>query len=92
MMQNIQSSQRFKTEYEDFRSRIAKVDDQSLQNELTNKLLKLKEMVVYLDRQHEALLVSNKLGDVSETRSDIVAIRKYIKDSLENYERAQIKI
>lgn len=92
MMQTIQSSQRFKNEYEDFRHRISKITDDSYQQDLTTKLLKLKELVIYLDRQHETLLVSNKLGDVSDTRSEIISVRKSIIESLENWEKAQIKI
>ncbi len=92
MMQTIQSSERFKTEYENFRSRIAKITDDAYQKDLTSKLLKLKELVIYLDRQHETLMVSNKLGDVSDTRSEIISVRKSIIESLENWEKAQIKL
>ena len=93
MMQTIQSSERFKKEYFDFQERISKVTDEMLQKDLTTKLLGLKDLVIYLDRQHETLLVSNKLnGEVKETREEIISIRKYITDSLLNWERAQIKL
>ena len=93
MMQTIQSSERFKKEYTTFQERISKVTDGNLQQELTNKLMNLKELVMYLDRQHETLFVSNKLGaDVKETRDEIVSIRKYLTESLSNWERGQIKI
>ena len=93
MMQTIQSSERFKKEYTAFQERISKVTDASLQQDLTSKLMNLKELVMYLDRQHETLFVSNKLGtDVKETRDEIVSIRKHITESLSNWERGQIKI
>ena len=93
MMQTIQSSERFKKEYLDFQERISKVADGVLQQDLTTKLTTLKELVMYLDRQHETLFVSNKLGsDVKETRDEIVSVRKQISESLANWERAQIKV
>lgn len=93
MMQTIQSSERFKKEYLDFQERISKVTDGILQQDLTTKLTTLKELVMYLDRQHETLFVSNKLGgDVKETRDEIVSVRKQISESLSNWERAQIKV
>ena len=93
MMQTIQSSERFKKEYLDFQERISKVTDGILQQDLTTKLTTLKELVMYLDRQHETLFVSNKLGsDVKETRDEIVSVRKQISESLANWERAQIKV
>lgn len=93
MMQTIQSSERFKKEYLDFQERISKVTDGILQQNLTTKLTTLKELVMYLDRQHETLFVSNKLGsDVKETRDEIVSVRKQISESLANWERAQIKV
>lgn len=93
MMQTIQSSERFKKEYIDFQERISKVTDGILQQDLTTKLTTLKELVMYLDRQHETLFVSNKLGgDVKETRDEIVSVRKQISESLSNWERAQIKV
>jgi len=92
-MQTIQSSERFKKEYTDFQDRISKISDENLQQDLITKLSELKEMVIYLDRQHETLYVSNKLGgDVKETREDIIAIRKYLTETLSNWERAQIKL
>ena len=93
MMQTIQSSERFKKEYLDFQERISKVADGVLQQDLTTKLTTLKELVMDLDRQHETLFVSNKLGgDVKETRDEIVSVRKQISESLSNWERAQIKV
>lgn len=93
MMQTIQSSERFKKEYLNFQERISNVADGILKQDLITKLTTLKELVMYLDRQHETLFVSNKLGnDIKETRDEIVSVRKQISESLSNWERAQIKV
>lgn len=91
MIQKIQNSERFKNEYKKYQERIAKVTHEPLQQKLTEALLKLREQVVFLDRQHEQVYVSYRIpADVQETRNNISQIRKILEEKLTAWENGQL--
>jgi hypothetical protein len=58
---------------------------------LTTALVDLKNAIVYLDRQHESLYISNRMpSDVGETRSQIFGLRKNLETKLSAWERRQL--
>lgn len=91
MIQKIQNSERFKAEYKKYQDRISKVTHEPLQKKLTEELLKLKEQVVFLDRQHEQVYVSYRIPtDVQETRNNISQIRRVLEEKLAAWESSQL--
>ena len=91
MIQKIQNSERFRNEYKKYQERIAKVTHEPLQQKLTEALLKLREQVVFLDRQHEQIYVSYRIpADVQETRNNISQIRKILEEKLAAGENGQL--
>jgi hypothetical protein len=91
MIQKIQNSERFRNEYKKYQERIAKVTHEPLQQKLTEALLKLREQVVFLDRQHEQIYVSYRIpADVQETRNNISQIRKILEEKLAAWENGQL--
>lgn len=91
MMQKIQNSERFKNEYKQYQERIARITHEPLQQKLTETLLKLREQVVFLDRQHEQVYVSYRIPtDIQETRNNIVQIRKVLEEKLTAWESGQL--
>lgn len=83
MLQKIQNSEKFVSEYKDFQRRILEVTDQSLQSELTKNLLAIKEAVSMIDRHHENMMTGMPLpGDMKDLREKIASSRKFILSKL----------
>jgi hypothetical protein len=91
MIPKLQDNPMFLNEYKTFQNRITAVTDEKLQKELTKYLVDLRNTIVYLDRQHESLYLSNRMpSDVGETRSQISDIRKNLETKLSAWERRQL--
>lgn len=91
MIPRLQNSEQFLNEYKTFQNRITAVSDEKLKKELTDALINLKNAIVYLDRQHESLYLSNRMpSDVGETRTQISGFRKTLETKLSAWERRQL--
>lgn len=91
MIPKLQDNPAFVIEYKNFQNRITAVTDDKLQTELTRYLVDLRNTIVYLDRQHESLYLSNRMpSDVGDTRSQISDIRKNLETKLSAWERRQL--
>jgi hypothetical protein len=91
MIQQIQNSERFLTEYSDFQNRISQINDQDLQHVLTSKLIRLKELVVLLDGEHEVMLATKRLsGEMEEFRNEIGTVRRFLFDTLKSWEKSNL--
>jgi hypothetical protein len=91
MIPKIQNSPQFVQEYTGFQKRISAVTNEALQTTLTKLLTSLKNEIVFLDRHHESLYISNRMPtDVVETRDSISNIRKEILNKLTAWESSQL--
>jgi chemotaxis regulatin CheY-phosphate phosphatase CheZ len=91
MLPTIEHSERFKTEYNNFKTRISDItDNDRLRSELTDKLNDLLKEVRYVDNQHMDILMAKQLTNIVEdTRSRMLELRQAIDRSLSNYEKSK---
>lgn len=91
MIPKIQNSPQFVQEYTGFQKRISAVTNEPLQAALIKLLTSLKNEIVFLDRHHESLYISNRMPtDVAETRETIGNIRKELLNKLTAWENSQL--
>jgi chemotaxis regulatin CheY-phosphate phosphatase CheZ len=91
MLPTIENSERFKTEYNNFKTRINDItDNDRLRSELSDKLNDLLKEVRYVDSQHMDILMAKQLTNIVEdTRSKMLELRQAIDRSLSNYEKSK---
>jgi chemotaxis regulatin CheY-phosphate phosphatase CheZ len=94
MLPTIENSERFKTEYNNFKTRISDItDNDRLRLELSDKLNDLLKEVRYVDSQHMDILMAKQLTNIVEdTRSRMLELRQTIDRSLSNYEKTKQSI
>ena len=91
MTPKLQSSSRFINDYKDYQRRISLVTDENLKKELTEFLLKLRDQVGFLDRQHEQVFYTGRIpSDVGDIRADIVKYKTVLDQKLKAWEMAQL--
>ena len=91
MIPKLTNSTHFIEDYKRYQQRILAVTDVNLQKELTDSLVRLKEQVSYVDRDHEQILLTGKMpGDVGERRMRIGTIKKNLDEKLAAWEACQL--
>lgn len=92
MLPTIENSEKFKTEYNSFKQRIASVTNEKAKSEMNMLLISLLKEVRALDSHHSDLLVKKELPSmVSETRSKVSEVRQNLLRRLEDWERIKPK-
>ena len=90
MLPTIEKSEKFKTEFNDFKSRISKVTNEPLKKTLNDKLTGLLREVRSIDQSHENLLNANQISPITlESRNNIKELRNYISSRLTEWEKSQ---
>lgn len=91
MIPKLTSNPLFVEDYKRYQQRILAITDINLQKELTDSLVRLKEQVSYVDRDHEQILLTGKMpGDITERRTTIGLIKKNLDQRLVDWESAQM--
>jgi len=86
----LETSEKFKKEFEDYRERIEKISKESLKLELTGLLKEMLSKVRSIDVQHNQLFERKSLPtSVVDTRSNLLEIRRKIDKKLKDWERAE---
>ena len=85
-MLNLEKSENFQKEYNEFNEKISAVSNESVKLELQGMLQNLLKAVKYLDQQHQDLSLNNRLptGAV-DSRQNIVLIRKNLINKLRDW-------
>lgn len=92
MLPTIENSDKFKTDYNNFKSRIACVTNENIKTELLGMLTQLLREVRAIDSQHMEIVTRKELPSfVTDTRSKITEVRKSLVRRLEDWERANPK-
>ncbi len=93
MLPTIENSEKFETEYNNFRSRISAITNEKVKTELNGLLMSLLREVRNLDAQHQDIFVNKELPSaVVETRSKIGESRQSLLKRLEDWERINSKL
>lgn len=90
MIPKLSNSNRFVEDYKNLQKRIAAVNDPALQRQLTDGLLKIKELVGFIDRSHEQMFITGQApADTKEFRESISKQRKILENKLVEFETRQ---
>jgi len=90
MLPTLENSERFKTEFNDWRSRINNVTNDRVKTELNEKLNQLLREVRAVDQQHRDVLMAKQLPNmISDSRNTLSEIRQSIARQLEDYEKVK---
>jgi hypothetical protein len=84
-MLEIIKSQRFQSEYQDFKDKIEKIASGEMRNQAEQLLKTLVNEVKKLDIQHQDMFSGNLIPTgISDTRGDVTAARKKLNTLLNN--------
>lgn len=79
---------RFVSEYKEFKDKIDRVENEKIKNDLTDLLKKLVAQVKELDFRHKELTsISKNPQDLSESKNNLLKIRKELHRKLEDYQK-----
>lgn len=82
------NSEKFKSEYNNFKTRIEKITEQEKKNELERYLGQLVHQIKKIDNYHQDLIFTHKLPESIESdRNEVAVIRKKIIKSLDSWEK-----
>ena len=88
MIPKLSNSSRFVEDYKNLQKRSAAVNDADLQRQLTEGLLKIKDLVGFIDRAHEQMFISGQApSDTKEFRESISKQRKILENKLVEFEK-----
>jgi hypothetical protein len=88
MLPTLENSERFKTEFNDWRSRINNVTNDRVKTELNEKLNQLLREVRAVDQQHRDILMAKQLPNmIADSRTTLTDLRQSITRQLEDYEK-----
>ena len=89
-MLNLEKSENFQKEYNEFNERISAVSNESVKLELHGMLQNLLKEVKYLDQQHQDLSSNNRLPTSAiDSRQNIVVLRKNLIAKLRDWKEIQ---
>lgn len=92
MLPTLENSERFKTEFNDWKSRISDITNERIKGELNDKLNQLLREVRAVDQQHRDVLMAKQLPNmISDSRNKLTEIRQSIVRQLEDYEKIKAK-
>ena len=87
-MLSLLNSEKFQTEYKNYKQQIDSITDLSIKNQLENFLAKLVSQVKGLDEDHTEMILSKRarLGD--DNRDKITELRKILNRKLRDWTEA----
>ena len=90
MLPTLEKNERFQTEYNSFRTRIANIQNEKAKTELTGMLTNLLREVRMLDEQHLDIFTAKQIPSlVPEIRSRIQEIRQSLDRRLKDWEQSR---
>ena len=88
-MLSLLKSERFQTEYKNYKELIEQVTDPRLKSTLENHLNKLVAHVKHLDSHHEEMIFTRQIKEMSgDNRDKILEVRRFLNKSIKDYFRA----
>lgn len=89
MLPTLENSEKFKTEFNNFKSKISEITNDAVKKDLNEKLTQLLREVRFIDMQHQELLMRKEIPSmVPDSRSKLSEVRKYIIKKLEDWDRS----
>ena len=79
MLPTLENSEKFKTEFNNFKTQISQITNESVKKDLNDKLNELLKNVREIDNQHKDMFVRQQLPmGTKDTRDKILEVRTYI--------------
>ena len=89
MLPTLENSEKFKTEFNNFRERISQITNDQVKTDLNKKLTELLREVRAIDQQHVNMFMNKELPTmIPESRSKLAEVRTYIINRLGDWDRA----
>ena len=89
MLPTLENSEKFKTEFNNFRERISQITNEQVKTDLNKKLTELLREVRAIDQQHVNMFMNKELPTmIPESRSKLAEVRTYIINRLGDWDRA----
>lgn len=90
MIPTLRTNKRILDDYKKYQEDIDAITDPALKKELTTLLLKLKDQVGHIDRNHEQLLISGRIPtEIGDIRTNIISIKKSLDSKIDIWKRSQ---
>lgn len=89
MLPTLENSDKFKTEFNNFKERISQITNETVKKDLNSKLTELLREVRSIDQQHVNMFMSKELPNmIPDTRSKLAEVRNYIISRLTDWDRS----
>lgn len=93
MIPKLINDPRFVADCKRYQERIDAVTDEGSKDALEKLFRQLKEQVSYIDRSHDQIILTGRMGDdISDIRSNIVSIKKTLDTKLDQIERSRFAV
>lgn len=93
MIPKLAKDPRFIEDCRRYQERINSVAEQDTRLALERLLQQLKTQVSYVDRSHDQIILTGRMGDdVADIRSNIVSIKKTLDTKLDQIERSRFAV
>ncbi len=93
MIPKLANNPRFLEDCKRYQEKIDAITDKDTQSALDKLFKQLIEQVSYIDRSHDQLILTGRMGDdVADIRSNIVSIKKTLDTKLDQIERSKFSV
>ena len=93
MIPKLATNPRFVEDCQRYQARIDAIKDQGNKSALEKLLRQLIEQVGYIDRSHDQVILTGRMGDdIADIRSNIVSIKKTLDTKLDQIERSNFAV
>ena len=89
MLPTLENSEKFKTEFNNFKTQISQITNESVKKDLNDKLNELLKNLREIDNQHKDMFVRQQLPiGTKDTRDKILEVRTYIVRRLTDWQES----
>jgi acetate kinase len=93
MIPKLANNPRFIEDCKRYQERIDAVTDQGDRSALEKLLVQLKTQVSYIDRSHDQIILTGRMGDdIADIRSAIISVKKTLDTKLDQIERNKFSV
>ncbi len=93
MIPTLRTNKTILEDFKKYQTAIDEITDVTLKAEMTDLLIKLKEQVGHIDRNHEQLLISGRIPtEITDIRSNIISIKKSLDSKIDMWNRSKFVV
>lgn len=93
MIPKLANNPRFLEDCKRYQEKIDAITDEGSKAALTKVFRQLIEQVSYIDRSHDQLILTGRMGDdITDIRSNIVSLKKTLDTKLDQIERGRFAV